>query len=459
MEVTYLGHACYLIKINELNILVDPILTNSFQGGTAAVSPACSINVDSLPYIDAVIITHCHPGHLEVDSLALLPNETVVFYPADPTVELVLEGLGFNNRNILKAGQEVEFAGGKFIVTGTTTNVPEIGIVFQEADATCWYLADTNVTPEIIGSVLDDVKTIDFLICNFPGYHHQFFTGSHLSFPINDLSTTLEQVLRVKPKLVAPNFSGLRYLGDASWINRIMFPMSPELFLEEVRKLNTNQQVANLLPGDVVIVSVGSCKIHSRRSEIINLLEEVQLNSFDPMKEIPLLKDPNPENLESKELEFHTQNFLLNELVPWIKNNCDKQGSLLATYKQLGIKFRLTVIYPNELEENWIITLNNQEINCVKLENLKEYSFHFGLRIAASVLDRWHKAEIPYYHVYCYARPYGQIYKTGVASDNSVYAEQVPTRDLVSLYLSGNTETVYHPWLRKQIAKYRGVIA
>ena len=32
MEVTYLGHACYLIKINELNILVDPILTNSFQG-------------------------------------------------------------------------------------------------------------------------------------------------------------------------------------------------------------------------------------------------------------------------------------------------------------------------------------------------------------------------------------------------------------------------------------------
>ena len=39
----------------------------------------------------------------------------------------------------------------------------------------------------------------------------------------------------------------------------------------------------------------------------------------------------------------------------------------------------------------------------------------------------------------------------GELSSGSVHAQLIPARDLISQYLNGDVERVYHPWLRRTI--------
>jgi L-ascorbate metabolism protein UlaG (beta-lactamase superfamily) len=55
MRITHLGHACLLVEIADARILVDP--------GTIAP------DWDEVTDLDAVVITHQHPDHLDLDRL------------------------------------------------------------------------------------------------------------------------------------------------------------------------------------------------------------------------------------------------------------------------------------------------------------------------------------------------------------------------------------------------------
>jgi L-ascorbate metabolism protein UlaG (beta-lactamase superfamily) len=183
MKITYLGHACYSVVCGGCHFLIDPLLTVTCQDGTAEVWPRRRLSLSGLPRVDVVVITHSHPGHLEVPSLALLPRDVTVLYPADPTIELVLDGLGFSTRTVVGSGHEIELEGGQLTFTGSTAWFPELGCLFQEGDASCWYLVDTQVPNRDLERVRVRTSRIGLLIGNYPGYHHKFFTHMETGFP------------------------------------------------------------------------------------------------------------------------------------------------------------------------------------------------------------------------------------------------------------------------------------
>ena len=93
---------------NTQTILIDPVLTETFQAGHAAVRPARTIDMTSLlRRVVAVVVTHSHPGHLEVESLGLLPESLPILHVEDPSVEAVLVHLGFSNRTVIRPWEEV----------------------------------------------------------------------------------------------------------------------------------------------------------------------------------------------------------------------------------------------------------------------------------------------------------------------------------------------------------------
>ncbi|HEV2558689.1 MAG TPA: MBL fold metallo-hydrolase [Microvirga sp.] len=75
LRVALVGHACLLIQVAGLNILVDPVFVDraspvSFAGPRRVNPPG--IAFDDLPKIDAVLITHNHYDHLDVATVARL---------------------------------------------------------------------------------------------------------------------------------------------------------------------------------------------------------------------------------------------------------------------------------------------------------------------------------------------------------------------------------------------------
>jgi L-ascorbate metabolism protein UlaG (beta-lactamase superfamily) len=79
-RLTWLGHASWLIQLDGVSLLIDPIFSTSLGPGIQRFVPP-AIEVADLPSIDAQLITHNHRDHLD------LPSVTAVGQP-------VVAGLG-----------------------------------------------------------------------------------------------------------------------------------------------------------------------------------------------------------------------------------------------------------------------------------------------------------------------------------------------------------------------------
>jgi L-ascorbate metabolism protein UlaG (beta-lactamase superfamily) len=75
LRVALIGHASFLVQAAGLNILIDPVFSErasplSFTGPKRVNPPG--IAFESLPPIHAVLITHNHYDHLDIDSIGRL---------------------------------------------------------------------------------------------------------------------------------------------------------------------------------------------------------------------------------------------------------------------------------------------------------------------------------------------------------------------------------------------------
>jgi L-ascorbate metabolism protein UlaG (beta-lactamase superfamily) len=459
MKACYLGHACYLFEIGKVRVVVDPLLTRSLQDGTAEVWPARTIEQDAFPAIDAAIITHCHPGHLEIPSLALLPRDIPVYHPPDDTIALVLAELGFIHRQAVEPMQFVHFGDGRCVFTGSTSSYPELGCLFLEGEQSCWYLADTGVGATELDLVARTVRKVDLLIGNYPAYQHRFFTHGKLAFPDGEMARALETVAKVSPTMLVPNFTGLRYVGDGEWINRYMFPIDSRRFLDDVERLGIGVACADLNPGDSVLVGPAGPRLLSADADFVRLLDADGQRSprFDPTDSMPPLTDPDPEAVGADALRARLREFVHEAFVPWLAYEARRPTSSIAAYARLSLRFALIAVFPDGGTTSWRFDLGDpRRAPCESAEPAGDVDMI--LRIAASVLDRWRRAEIPYYQAYCYARPYDRAYRTARFADGGVAVESIECRDPLSLYLSGDRERVYHPWIRREIRRHAGVM-
>jgi L-ascorbate metabolism protein UlaG (beta-lactamase superfamily) len=71
--ITWIGHATFLIQIGGVNILTDPIFGDSTIFFPRILPPG--IELETLPKIDFVIISHNHPDHMDSKSLLALKEQ------------------------------------------------------------------------------------------------------------------------------------------------------------------------------------------------------------------------------------------------------------------------------------------------------------------------------------------------------------------------------------------------
>ena len=84
IQITWIGHATFLIQVEGINILTDPVFSSSISPvggiGYKRRSPP-GIPFDRLPPIHAVLISHNHYDHLDLYTVKKLGNKPKYFIP------------------------------------------------------------------------------------------------------------------------------------------------------------------------------------------------------------------------------------------------------------------------------------------------------------------------------------------------------------------------------------------
>ncbi|MGI8508784.1 MAG: MBL fold metallo-hydrolase [Gemmatimonadaceae bacterium] len=114
MRVTYIGHATLLIEIGGKTILTDPNFDAALGKFLARVSRP-GIELEALPKLDMILLTHAHADHLSFKSLAAV--ERVPLY-APPAVARWIKRRGVCNA--------IELSPGESVATGNLTVHAEI---------------------------------------------------------------------------------------------------------------------------------------------------------------------------------------------------------------------------------------------------------------------------------------------------------------------------------------------
>lgn len=113
-RLIWFGHSAFLLQINGKNILIDPMLGEVPAPhpmlGSKRFSKELPIEVEELPAIDAVLISHDHYDHLDYGTIKKLRDKVKMFY-TPLGVGVHLESWGINKAQIVELDwwQETRF--------------------------------------------------------------------------------------------------------------------------------------------------------------------------------------------------------------------------------------------------------------------------------------------------------------------------------------------------------------
>ena len=118
-RVTWLGHSSFLVQGQGLNLLIDPVFSEycapfPMKSMRRLVPPGCYLS--DLPKIHAVLLSHSHYDHLDLDALRALGMETPLVIAEGHARWLAK--MGFKNVRELAWYQDTELAPG---ITVTAT--------------------------------------------------------------------------------------------------------------------------------------------------------------------------------------------------------------------------------------------------------------------------------------------------------------------------------------------------
>ena len=147
MEITYLGHSCFLLDLGGTRVLFDPFITYNELAG--------SIDKEQIQ-VDFIMLSHGHEDHLaDAEYFAQKDNAAIVatyeiceWYKAKGLENLVHMNIGGKVHLPFGTVRMVHAAHSSVLPDGTYGGSPA-GYVIESADKTIYFAGDTALTYEM----------------------------------------------------------------------------------------------------------------------------------------------------------------------------------------------------------------------------------------------------------------------------------------------------------------------
>ena len=172
MKIRQLRNATLLIEYADKKFLVDPMLAEkgAYPGFPGTVNSHLSnplvelpVALDEILQVDAVVVTHTHPDHLDEAAKSLVPKELLI-YAQNEKDAAEIRSAGFSNVQILT--ESTEFDGiaisktpGQHGSDAAYAAIGEIlgevcGVVFKHSDEGTLYLAGDTIWNHFVEETL-----------------------------------------------------------------------------------------------------------------------------------------------------------------------------------------------------------------------------------------------------------------------------------------------------------------
>ena len=141
MKITWIGQSGYIIKTENCKIIIDPYLSDVVN--TVANSPRlvkAPIRPEEIK-ADAVICTHNHLDHLDIDAVALMPKDTYFITTAEGKEKLI--SLGQENVSVIEVGESIVVGDIEITAVFAKHTVDAFGVILKSENKTLYFSGDT----------------------------------------------------------------------------------------------------------------------------------------------------------------------------------------------------------------------------------------------------------------------------------------------------------------------------
>jgi L-ascorbate metabolism protein UlaG (beta-lactamase superfamily) len=246
LVITRITHSCHLIQIGGLTVLTDPWFTQRtfyHPGEPIALQP------EALPHLDAVVISHEHYDHCDLDAFRRYPHEDVPLLVAGPVVEKAHKA-GFSNVRALEPWQSAQVVDLTISAAPGKHGVYEVTYVISGGGRSVYFAGDTLLMPEL-HTLTDRYGPLDVALLPVNGLRIRPARNKQVVMNAEE-AAELTSILR--PKLAIPQhyaFTG----GTVGDMLILKSDKDPGLFVEAVNRLVPDVPVKVISPGEPLTVA------------------------------------------------------------------------------------------------------------------------------------------------------------------------------------------------------------
>jgi L-ascorbate metabolism protein UlaG (beta-lactamase superfamily) len=237
-SITWVGHSTFLIQIEGMNILTDPVWAKRMGLQKRLTEPG--LTLEQLPEIDIVVISHGHYDHLDFPTLKKLRGEITFYVPAGLKGLFIRKGY----QKIVEANWWESFAHKSLNMTFvpaqhwtkrtlTDTNTSHWGgwvIGSTETEKNVYFAGDSGYFRGF--KEIGEKFTIDSVLMPIGAYEPEWFMRvSHIN-PEDAIKAFIE----LKGKTFIPMHYGAYRLADDTG------PEALERLLKEWRRIELDQE-------------------------------------------------------------------------------------------------------------------------------------------------------------------------------------------------------------------------
>lgn len=255
----YFGHACILLETAKVSVLLDPVLSYTYE------SDISRYTYEDLPeVIDYVLITHNHQDHILFETLLQLRHRIRnIVVPRngggalqDPSLRLLLKQCGFKNVLELPEMEEVPFDRGSIMAIPFLGEHGDLNVQTKAAwrlnvdGHTLLFAADScNIAPKMYEHIHREIGNVDVL---FLGMECDGAPMSWIYGPL--LTERLERPKDHSRRLAGSNFERAKAMVDQFGCKEVyVYAMGQEPWLNYVMSIKYTEKSNPIIQSNKLI--------------------------------------------------------------------------------------------------------------------------------------------------------------------------------------------------------------